>query len=177
MLEILRKRRSIRKYINTVIEAEKIDELVKSALLSPSSRNIQPCEYIVVTDRNILEKLSHAKEHGSSFLKNASLGMVVLADSDRSDAWIEDSSISSIIIQLTAESIGLASCWIQIRGRMRDTGETAEQYVRSILNIPENRKVESIISIGYQDEEKRPYTDEELNFNRVFKNEYSRKYS
>ena len=177
MLELLKKRRSIRKYKNTDIEEEKINKLVKSALLSPSSRNIQPCEFIVVTDRNILEKLSRAKEHGSSFLKGAPLGMVVLADSGSSDAWIEDSSISSIILQLTAESIGLASCWIQIRGRRHDNGKTAEQYVRSILNIPETREVESIIAIGYGDEVKRPHRDEELNYNKVFNNKYSKNHS
>jgi nitroreductase len=176
MLEMLKKRRSVRNFTKSPVEAEKIDMLVHAALLSPTSRNLQPWEFIVVTDKDILENLSQSKEDGSEFLKNAPLGIVVIAESDKSDVWVEDTSIASIIIQLTAESLGLSSCWIQIRKRRHKNGITSEQYVREILGIPENRSVESIIALGYKHKEAVNRTEKKLKYERVKLNEYGRAY-
>ena len=172
MLEILKKRRSVRNYTETAVEAEKINMLVQAALLSPTSRNLHPWEFIVVTDKGTLEKLSRSKEDGSSFLKNAPLGIVVIADPDKSDVWVEDASIASIIIQLTAESVGLSSCWIQIRKRLHKNGASSQQYVRKILGIPENRNVESIIAVGYSREKDMSGTEKNLKYEKVSSNRY-----
>jgi nitroreductase len=172
MIELLKRRRSTRKYKTIEVEAEKIYMLVQAALLSPTSRNLQPWEFVAVTDREILEKLSHSKEDGSGFLKSAPLGIVVTADPDKSDVWVEDASIASIIIQLAAESAGLSSCWIQIRKRMHNNSVTAEQYVREILNIPDNRNVESIIAVGYSSETARARSGENLKYEKVSLNRY-----
>lgn len=172
MLELLKKRRSIRKFKETKIEKEKIDLLVKAALLSPSSRGIRPWEFVVVNDEELIVELAKAKEHGSLFLQKAPLAMVVLGDKIKSDVWIEDTSIASIIIQLTAESIGLGSCWIQIRERPHNTAVTSEKYVRDLLNIPDNLRVEAILAIGYTDEEKAPYDEKSLPYDKIFINQY-----
>lgn len=177
MLDLLFKRRSIRKFKNKEIEKSKIDILVKSALLSPSSRGINPWEFIIINDKNLLNKLSQSKEHGSSFLKNAPLGIVVIADPEKSDVWIEDASIASIIIQLTAESIGLTSCWIQIRERFYNSKITSENYIKNLLDIPAKYKVESIIAIGYTDESLSSYKENQLQFIKVFFNNYTNKYN
>jgi nitroreductase len=164
-LSIIEKRRSIRKYTGKLVEAEKIDALIEAALRSPSSRGFNPWEFVVVTDKGLLEKLSKAKPHGASFLKNAPLGIVVCADPEKCDVWVEDASIASIFIQ--AESIGLGSCWIQIRKRMHDQTTTAQAYIRSILNIPKNLNVESIVAIGYPAEKKPPHRKEDLQYKKV----------
>lgn len=176
MISCLQKRRSIRKFKETGIEKEKVNKLVKAALLSPSSRNIRPWEFIVVEDKCLLEKLSHSKLHGSTLLKGAPLGIVVIANSDESDVWVEDTSIASIIIQLTAETLGLGSCWIQIRKRMHDNNISSEEYVRNELNIPEHYKVASIIALGYPDETKHPYTEDDLQYDKVFINNHLHQY-
>ncbi|NOZ25148.1 MAG: hypothetical protein GXO94_03520 [Nitrospirae bacterium] len=175
-MPLIRKRRSIRRFQDREVEAGKIDLIIEAALRAPSSRSLNPWEFIVVTDRDLLEGLSRAKEHGSSFLKNAPLGVVVCADPDRCDVWIEDASIASIFIHLAAESLGLGSCWIQIRKRMYDKGNTAEERVAALLNIPENLRVESIIAIGYPDEEKPPHGVEELQYGKVHLNRYGNPY-
>jgi len=113
-LSLVTKRRSIRKYQEKPVEAEKIDILIETVLRSPSSRGLNPWEFVVVTDQGLLEKLSKAKPHGASFLKNAPMGIVVCADPEKCDVWVEDASIASIYIHLATESIGLGSCWIQI---------------------------------------------------------------
>jgi nitroreductase len=166
-LSLIQKRRSIRKYLEKPVETEKIDQLIEAALRSPSSRGFNPWEFIVVTDKSLLEKLSKAKPHGASFLKNASLGIIVCGNPEKCDVWVEDASIASIFIHLAAESEGLGSCWIQIRKRMYDQTKTSNAYIRDLLNIPGNLNVESIVAIGYSDEKKPPHRKEELQYKKV----------
>jgi len=165
-LSLIQRRRSIRKYSEKPVESEKIDMLIEAVLRAPSSRGFNPWEFVVVTDKGLLEKLSTAKPHGASFLKNAPLGIVVCADPEKCDVWVEDASIASIFIHLAAESIGLGSCWIQIRKRMHDQTTTAQAYIRSLLNIPKNLNVESIVAIGHPDK-KPPHRKEDLQYKKV----------
>lgn len=172
MLELLAQRRSIRKYRQTPVEKEILDKLIKAALLAPSSRNILSQRFIVIDRPELLEKLSQARDHGSSFLKNAPLAIVVLGDSSSSDVWNEDASLAAIIIQLTATSLGLGSCWIQIRNRRYNQDITSEEYIQRLLNIPEDMKVQCIISLGYSDEQKSVKTEQDLKPSRVSINSF-----
>lgn len=149
MLDILRKRRSIRHYTSQAIGPEILAQLKEAVLRSPSSRGLDPWEFIFVSDKGLLESLSTAKPHGAHFLRDAALGVVVLGNEDKADTWIEDCSIASIILQLACESLGLGSCWVQIRLRAFDQQRSAEDRVREILGIAPHLRVESIISIGY----------------------------
>jgi nitroreductase len=124
-----------------------------------------------------LEKLSSAKTHGSEFLKNAPLGIVICADEDRCDIWVEDCSIASTFIFLASESMGLGGCWIQIRERMHNETKTSKAYVSEVLDIPSRLKVESIIAVGYPDEEKPPHKKEELQYEKVYLNQYGKLYT
>jgi nitroreductase len=173
-LSLVQKRRSIRQYLDKPVESEKIDRLIEAALRAPSSRGFNPWEFIVVTDGVLLEKLSQAKPHGASFLKDASLGIVVCADPEKCDVWIEDASIASIYIHLAAESMKLGSCWIQIRKRMHDRVITSEQYIRELLNVPDKLNIESMIAIGYPAEIKSPHPKEDLQYDKVHYNVYGK---
>jgi nitroreductase len=176
ILPLIQKRRSIRKYAKKRIEPDKIHALVEAALRSPSSMGSNPWEFVVVEDPDLLDKLSKAKPQGSTFIKNAPLGVVVCADPDRSSVWVEDTSIACTYIQLTAESLGLGSCWIQIRERMHDKIKTAEGYISEVLNIPKRMKVEAMIAIGYADERKEPHSKEEVQWRKAYRNSYGRPY-
>jgi nitroreductase len=167
IFDILRKRRSIRKYKNRPIENKKMDILIETLVRSPSSRNLNPWEFIIVTNEILLDQLSKSKRHGSEFIKGAPLGIVVCGDPEKSDVWVEDCSIASILVQVVAESLHLGSCWIQIRKRMHSDSMSSESYVRKVLDIPVRLKVESIIAIGYPDEEKIPHDRELLDFNQI----------
>ena len=175
MLELLLKRRSIRRFKDKNVEQEKIHLIESACLTAPSSKKRQPWEFVVVDDKVLLERLSEAREHGSRFLKGAPLAFVVLADPDKSDVWIEDAVIAALLIQLESEYVGLGSCWIQIRDRQGISAETAEEHVQSILGIPGNLKVECIIAVGYPDEHKPAYTFEDLLVHRVHHNQYGLK--
>ena len=172
LLDLIRQRRSIRKFTGEAIEGEKLEVLKEAALRPPSSMGHNPWEFIFVTDAQLLAKLSKAKPHGSSFLADARLGIVVCADPEKSAVWIEDASIATIYIQLAAESLGLGNCWVQIRERMHDDTKSSETYIAELLNIPSNLKVESVVGIGYPAEEKAPHTREELQDEKIFLNRY-----
>ena len=83
MLDILRNRRSIRRFKDKEIEPELIEQLKEAALRSPTSRGINPWRFLFVTDRALLEELSRAKESGSGFLKGARLGVVIFGSGRR----------------------------------------------------------------------------------------------
>ena len=167
MLDILRERRSIRRYKDQEIETEKIEQIKEAALRSPSSRGINPWRFLFVTDKATLAELSRAKESGSSFLKGASLCVVVCAAKGESDVWVEDCSIAAIILQLAGCSLGLGSCWIQIRKRMHSSNLSSEDYIKRVLGFPENLSVLSMIAFGYPDEEKRPVSKETLEYEKI----------
>jgi nitroreductase len=175
-MSLIQKRRSIRKFQETPVEQEKIDLLVEAALRPPSSKAGTPWEFIVVTDRELLERLSESKEHGSAFLKGAPLGIVVCARPERSDVWVEDASIASTFLLLAAESLGLGACWIQIRERMHGPEETAQDYIRRLLGLPQGMTVQSIIAVGHPDETKAPRSRDELQYEKVHLNSYGRPY-
>ena len=172
MIEIIRKRRSIRKFKPQPIEPEKIDLLKEAALRAPTSRNRRPWEFIFVEKKQILADLAAAKEEGSKFLDSVALAVFIMADRDVTDVWIEDCSIAAAFIQLTAESLDLGSCWVQIRKRPHSERLSAEEYVRWRLNIPPVYRVEAIIGLGYPDEEKKPIPFEELDHSKIVSESY-----
>jgi len=171
-LPLIQNRRSIRKYQDKAVEGETIDLLVEALLRAPTSMGKNSWEFVVVTETEKLEKLSRAKPHGASFLKNAPLGIVVCGDPRVSDVWIENSSIASIYIHLAAASLDLGSCWIQIRERQHDDSRSAEAYIADVLGLPADLSVLSIIAIGHADESKAPHPDEALDYDRVSVNSY-----
>jgi len=169
---LLKNRRSIRKYKIQEIEKDKIEKLMEAALLSPSSKARYPCEFIFVNDKDLLAKLSQSKPHGSAFLANAPLGIVVTADPAKSDVWIEDASIATAFILLAAEELGLGACWIQIRKRKYSETIDSEEYIRKVLSIPDNKRVLAMVGVGYPDENKMPRQEGDLMYDKIFFNQY-----
>lgn len=169
MIQLLKTRRSIRKYDEREIEKEKLDLILKAALLSPSSKGKRPWEFIVVMDKHTLKNVSRCRTVGGGpFIANASVAIVVLADTEKtSDVWVEDASIAATLIQLESHKLGLGSCWVQVRERMHDDKITAEEYLRKELNIPEKFGVECIISLGYPAENRPAYEEKDIDFSKV----------
>ncbi len=167
MLELIRKRRSCRKFTEEKLTQEEIDQLLKSALWSPTSKNNRPWEFVVVDNPDTLEALSQCKPHGAAFLANAPLGVVVLGDPGKSDVWVEDCSIASIMMQMTAESLGLGSTWIQVRLRLDEEGNTAQENVKTTINAPDELEVLGILAFGHKAKEREPYSEDVLLWDRV----------
>ena len=162
MIEIVRNRRTIRKYTPTPVEPEKIELLKEALLRSPTGRNKKAWKFWFVTDEALLSELGTAKKSGSALIAGAPLAVVIGTDTTTTDVWIEDCSIAAIILQLTAQSLGLGSCWVQIRLRENSNGESSQDHVRRALNISGSTAIEAIISIGYPAEVRTPVEASEL---------------
>jgi len=165
--DLLKNRRSIRKYLPKTVEENKIALITSAALMSPSSKRSNPWEFVVVQDKEILTTLADCRPHGSQFLAGSPLGIIVTADTTKTDVWMEDASIAAILLQLQAQDLGLGSCWIQVYGRSKSDNTTTESYIRTLLNIPQHYAVLCIISIGYPDEERKPYDEDKLAVNKI----------
>ena len=172
LIDIVRTRRSIRKYQDKPVEKDKIDILVETALRAPSSRGFNPWEFVMVTNSDTIAQLAKAKPHGASFLKGAPLAFVVCADPNKSDVWVEDASIASIMLHVAATDLGLGSCWIQIRKRAHDQKRSASAYVAEILNLRPELEVESIMAIGYPAQELAPHARSSLQYEKVSVEQY-----
>ena len=172
MIELLRQRRSIRKYTKQAIEQDKIELLKEAVLRSPSSKGINPWRFIFIDNTETILKLMECKPHGASPLSTASLAVVICADETVNDAWIEDCSIASILLQLTAQSVGLGSCWIHVRNRKYSETQTSEKYIQELLDIPDHFRVLSIISLGYPVQQREGKSFEDLHFNKISLNRF-----
>jgi len=173
MLDLLRQRRSVRKFRQHPVEVEKIAQLNEALLRAPNSRDLQPCEFILVDDSEILKQLSIAKPHGASFFTSAPLAVVIAANPKTSDVWIEDSSIAAIIVQLAAEQLGLKSCWAQLRLRAHNDDVSASEFVRQLVGLPEGMEVPIVIGIGYPEEELVGHPQESLLNAKIHHNQFS----
>ena len=153
-LQLALKRRSIRKFTAQPVEQEKIEQMLQAALASPSSKHQNPWEMVVVTDRDQLTKMASCKTYGSQMLKEAPLGIVVLADKTATDTWQCDASILAFSLLLSATDLGLGACWVHIHDRS--------------FTLP----VLCIVAVGYPNEEKKPINPEKLQYEKVHYGKY-----
>lgn len=170
--DLVLKRRSIRKFMDSPIKGEHVELILKAGLLAPSSKNAKPLEFLVVEDKEVLEKLATSKEHGSKPIANSKLAIVVMGNPIVSDVWIEDASIASIMMQLQAEDLNIGSCWIQIRERQTVNGHPSEDFIKDMLNIPMHLQILSIIVFGHKNQEKPPLDESKVEWERIHLNQY-----
>jgi len=162
MLKILLERKSIRKYKKKKIEKEKINQILAVGKVAPSGKNKKPWELMVIEDKEILKKLSMVKPKGGLFLAETPMCIAVIGNEEISDTWVEDCSIVSTFIQLEACNQGLGSCWVQMKNRFTNDNQDAEVIAKEILEIQNNKRLLCIISLGYSDEEKKVYKEEDI---------------
>lgn len=174
LLEIMLKRRSIRMYSKEQIKESDLKQILQAGLLSPSGRAKKPWEFIVIKNKEILEKMSRCRIAGAGMLSGAAAAIVVLGDEEKTDVWVEDCSIAMSNMHLMASSLGVGSCWIQ--GRLRDADEdmTTEQYLRELLMFPENMRLEAILSLGMPTTEASPHTLEEIEEKKIHWEKYAK---
>ncbi len=168
--ELVKVRRSMRKFTDEKITTEEQRQLMRAALMAPSSKGLHSYEFVVVEDKHIIESLSKSKAMGADFLANAPLAIAVMADPAVSDVWVEDASVAATMLLLQAEDMGLGACWIQIRKRADEQGNDAEQNVRSILEVDESKRVLCIIAVGHKGMERKPQNEERLAWDKVKSN-------
>lgn len=165
--DLLVRRHSIRRYTDEAISAEDVKTILEAALLAPSSKSARPWQFVLVDNKDDLQRLSECKAAGARPVATCSLAVVVCASPANSDMYIEDMSIAAAYMQLQATALGLGACWIQVRGRFASDGEDAENVVRQVLGIPDDIVVECIVTIGHPDENRRPVDTSKLLWEKV----------
>lgn len=161
LTEILNNRRSQRKFTAELPPRVVVETLLKEAFTAPSSKSTRSTRYIVVNRPELMEKMSKMRDHGASFLRNAPIGIIVLGDTEASDLWDINATISTTILQLAAEEHGLGSCWVQVKDRPRIADDpsagTAEEWLRSIVDIPATWRPLCVVALGYPEAPLKPH--------------------
>ena len=107
-------RKSVRKYSEKKVEQEKIDNILKCAMAAPSAMNKQPWELLVVTDKEILEKLASIAPN-ASYSRNSQLAIIVCGNKSASEKfWIQDCCAVTENILLAVESLNLGAVWCAV---------------------------------------------------------------
>lgn len=162
LLEIMKKRRSVRSYTGEPVTDEKLNQILKAGLLSPTSRNCHCWEFIVVRDKAVLKALSLCRGQSSRMLEDADCAVVVIGDKEQSDVWPENCSIAMAHMLLMADSLGIGGCWVQGRLRNAPDGRSAEDYIRDYLHYPEQFGLESILALGIPRNHPAPHEEKDL---------------
>jgi len=160
MIKEIRMRRSIREYIDKPVEDEKIIQLLESARLAPSGSNTQPWNFIVVKSELTRQKLAEVS-HKQKWMLSAPVIIACVADircrieeevdvslnetspQEELKQIIRDTSISIGYILLEADNLGLGTCCV---------AWFIQEEIRPILNIPADKYVVGIITLGYTNE-------------------------
>ena len=155
-LEVIEKRKSVRKYSDRPVEREVLETVVKVAQTAPSSRNSKSSAFMIIEDKDLIEALSLMRDYGASPLKSAQAAIVVMGDSSKTDLWVDNCAISATFVQLAVTAMDLVSCWIHVNGRARYKDEpekgSAEDYVAELLGLKEGMKPYCVVAIGYPEE-------------------------
>lgn len=139
-LEVIRTRRSIRRYRPEPVPEEVLEKILEAGRWAPSASNAQPWKFIVISDPEVRRNVGRLFLFGP-FLAQAPLGIAVVVDPRGSSCPIQDGTLATYAMMLAAHSLGLGTCWINPSAN--------EDRVKEILGIPRDRKIICVISLGY----------------------------
>lgn len=149
MLSTILHRRSVRQYTDERIPDALLDKILFAGLAAASSKNRRPWEFIVVRDKEMLNELGDCRPSAGNLLGKCDTAIVVAADSELVDVWVEDCASAMTQMHLMADALGVGSCWLQVRLRTAPDGTRETQSViRELLGIPEKYSVMAILTLG-----------------------------
>ena len=136
-LEAIRKRRSVRKYTGDPIPREDLEKIVDAGRLAASGSNRQPWDFIVVTDRGMIDQLKVA----SQWMEKAA-AIIALVMDPSSRWWIEDGSAAVENMLIACTALGYGACWLEGYTLPR------EEEFKALLGIPKEKRLLTLVPIG-----------------------------
>jgi len=129
---------------NKPIAKERLEEIIDAARFAPTARNVQPWEFVVITDKKKLTELADLGQN-CRFMGQASACIAVF--SSDTPYFLEDGCAATCNILLAASALGIGSCWV--------AGDKKPycQQVNTLLNAPLSMKLISLIALGYPQDE------------------------
>jgi nitroreductase len=149
MINTIKDRRSIRKFTDTPVTKEHMNILLEAAMLAPSARNARPWEFIVITNREILDNIGE-QFTTMHMCKTATAAIVMVAVPELEKApgmFPQDCGAATQNILLAAQELGLGTCWCGVYPR-----EERMKSITEILSIGSSRIPFCVIAIGHPDE-------------------------
>lgn len=147
------KRRSIRAFKPIQVSEEDVRALLEAGMAAPSANNLKPWHFIVITDRQKLNRLAEIHPF-ADMLRQATLCIAVCADPEISPRyWVQDCSAATENILIAAANLGLGAVWLGCHPR-----EERKRPIKKFLEIPERMELLSLIAIGHPAEKKEPRT-------------------
>ncbi len=139
-IEAIRTRRSVRKYLDKEVPKELLETIVDCGRLSATARNEQPWEFIVITDKELKQKVADLTDHGK-FIGEAGACIVVVCRDTK--YYLEDGCAATQNILVSARALGLGSCWV--------AGDKKPycSAILELLKVPPSFHLVSLIAIGY----------------------------
>ena len=153
-LELIRKRRTIRKFTDEAVSNKTLDALLDAASVAPSRLNRRPLYYLVIRDAEVKKELAEALRV-RPYIEQASVVIAICADPRISTTWELDGSAAIENMLLAASSLGLGAAWVGSKGS--ELWDGTVEALRQIAGLPEGIEVVSLVCVGYPDEEKRAY--------------------
>ncbi len=144
LFEVIAKRKSVRKYQTTPVAKETVERIIDAARRAPSGNNVQPVEYVVVTNPEMRKKLAETCDYGR-FIAEAPVCIVVFSKDTK--YYLEDGSAAVENILLAATALGLGTCWVA--GDKKYYSRT----IGNLLDVPHNYKLIALVSLGYAEGE------------------------
>ncbi len=139
-LELLKSRRSVRSYQDKTLNKDDIERIVDCARFAATARNVQPWEFVAVTESRTLESLAALADNGR-FLSQAKACIAVFCADTK--YYLEDGCAATQNLLLAASMLGIGSCWVA-----GDKKPYVPQ-VSALLGVPEQYKLVSLVSLGY----------------------------
>ena len=152
MLDVIKKRRSIRKYTDQPISDGDVKSLLEAAMAAPSADDVRPWELIMVRDGRLRQQLANTHPW-SHMCADAPVVFVVCGDEPRSAHWVADTSALTENLLLAVAGLDLGAVWVGVYPQQRH-----EAHVRSVLGIPDRLRVLCLVPVGHPAETKQPHT-------------------
>jgi len=149
VFEAIQKRREITKFLDKKIPKDTLEQILDAGYLSPAGNNLPSREFILVQKPDMLQHLAKATPF-VPWLEGSQVAIVITGRPDISKYWLQDASIASGFIWLSATELGLGAAFGAIY-HAEDAVESAkrENYVREALSIPQDRRIVAILGLGY----------------------------
>jgi len=152
MLDLIKKRRSIRRYTDEPVSDADVRAMLEAAMAAPSADNIQPWEFIVVRDRALRQQLAETHPW-AAMCAQAPVVFVMCGHGRQSTHWVEDVSAATENLLLAAAGLDLGAVWVGVY-----PNERSEEHVRRALSIPRDLRVLCLVPVGHPAESKSPHT-------------------
>ena len=139
-IDVLKKRRSVRAFLDKPVAKAELEAIVDTARFSPTARNVQPWEFVVITDGKILTEISKLAENGR-FISGSKACIAVFCSDTK--YYLEDGCAATVNILNAATALSIGSCWVA--GDKKDYSHEIIQ----LLGLPPGYKLVSLIALGY----------------------------